>query len=586
MLSSYRALMRFIPLLLSLLSNARDFIREFLGLPADPAKPLLDKTDSLYETALTVAKAPATLLPNQILGTPKPNETVIYVSGHFIPISQVQGQFISSGGAGSGKTRTLEITVGNILQSAPANDLIIIVDAKGDFLSIVKASLPIFPRRLFLLDLASTESDAWDISKDMDGSYLRLAEFVDQFTPSPEEAKDPFYPMAVQLFLTAYGNSILKMFGVNWNFADFYRGIQLTIEEIEKVIAQNPELNQMFLDLFWAPLDQKTMGNILASATMNLKKLQLLAGNDYYAQKKFSLKDLSENGGVLYIAPTREVQSVENPMIQMVLNWFTNIRTSVADHDVKNKCWMFIDEAPALGRIKSLPYLMSFARSKGVSVFLSIQQVSQLKDRYKPGEVSEILGNANHVTWFRNNDLDTEEWLRDYFGEETYWSSSRTESISRDGFSTNASEQEHVRSRIPKGALSDLPAPDNNVGIWCFRHFPFYDRKYPTPFLIPAHELKSLEPPKDFSFTRQSKPPSRTYPPRFTPEEMERFLAGGLPSNLEKLSIENPDVSELLEKIISNCPYEAGSVEELIYRSWFVPVIGEMLKFSTDWRHG
>ena len=80
--------------------------------------------------------------------------------------------------------------------------------------------------------------------------------------------------------------------------------------------------------------------------------------------------------------------------------------------------WVFLDEAPSLGRQERLPTLLREGRSKGASVFLGVQDISGF--RAAVGNVHEadsLLAQVKNVAYLKLPDHESAEWASLRCGE-------------------------------------------------------------------------------------------------------------------------------------------------------------------------
>jgi hypothetical protein len=516
----------------------------------------IERRQSPFQSTLAPPTSPAKVLPTRhALAAAKAQEGEFWANS--VRVSKpIEGHFLASGSARAGKSITLNATLGSVLQNISKGEIIIDIDAKRSHKPIYHAlrdELQAKGIEFYHLDLDNMGSAAIDIAADIDGDPDRLMSFLELFMP--DDSNQPFYPLSARQLAYSIGVSAITTHGNNWRFWELYSACQSQINILEEFIKKSPGLNDLFMNAFWNPLEAKTKGNVIASFANRLQSMRLLAGNDYWCErtggKRFSLNRLMNEGGILLITPSQEIEAVERPLIHLILNLFAKKRNSIPDDEIEHHCYLFVDELPSFGRIKQMPKLFSFSRSKKVSVFATVQQYAQLLDHYETGEVEEILTNADYITFFRNNSPQMDAELVKFFGEELVSVPSFSETVGRDGRTFNRTFSEQVRPRIMQGALSALPSPSPEQGVWCYQHSPWHPQKIAEPVLIPADEIRAFSPAQDFNFVTRRKPAHMKYPPAFGKEEAKRFFLGMPP-------IPVPVSAEV--------NYAPGSFEEQVYQ--------------------
>jgi len=105
--------------------------------------------------------------------------------------------------------------------------------------------------------------------------------------------------------------------------------------------------------------------------------------------------------------------------------------------NIERRRFIILDEFASLQRLTSIVQALEQGRSKGVSIWIALQDLSQLQRVYSEVTAYSIINNANTVLAFAVNDPNTTQILSKVFGEieilETDESLSMGPSDARDG---------------------------------------------------------------------------------------------------------------------------------------------------------
>ena len=113
--------------------------------------------------------------------------------------------------------------------------------------------------------------------------------------------------------------------------------------------------------------------------------------------------------------------SDNDPSMDMLCNIFNTqaMQTLIAAADktpggcLPIPCRMILDDFAAACRIENFDNLISIIRSRGISVSVIIQSLSQLNSKYSPEAAKTILNNCAHVLYLSGKDMDTMQYIAD-----------------------------------------------------------------------------------------------------------------------------------------------------------------------------
>ena len=193
--------------------------------------------------------------------------------------------------------------------------------------------------------------------------------------------------------------------------------IQLTdplilIEQIEK----NIEVEGVIASLSTALKNKSAnqVSGVLGSLQNNLSKL--------YTKELFYILgadevDLNisnqENPYSLVLCSNPKLVDVYSPVISLIMS----VAMKSMNEGGKQPSSVIIDEASTL-MIPSLERVLATCRKNKMSVFMAVQDLSQLKVKYGREETKQLLANFNNQIFGKVNELDTAEYCSRIFGKE------------------------------------------------------------------------------------------------------------------------------------------------------------------------
>lgn len=114
--------------------------------------------------------------------------------------------------------------------------------------------------------------------------------------------------------------------------------------------------------------------------------------------------------------------SDNDPSMHMLCNIFNTqaMQTLIASADKTEDgclpipCRLILDDFAAACKIEYFDNLISIIRSRGISVSVIIQSLSQLNSMYSPDSAKTILNNCAHVLYLSGRDMDTMNYIADF----------------------------------------------------------------------------------------------------------------------------------------------------------------------------
>ena len=203
----------------------------------------------------------------------------------------------------------------------------------------------------------------------------------------------------------------------------------LLIEEVSKNIEVEGVVSSLSTALKNNSANQ--VSGVLGSLQNNLSKL--------YTKELFYILGADEvdldisninNPYSLVVCSNPKLVDVYSPIISLIMS----VAMKSMNEGGKHPSAVVIDEASTL-IIPSLERTLATCRKNKMSVFMAIQDLSQLKVKYGNEETKQLLANFNNQIYGKINELDTAEYCSRIFGKEYVEYSTTSKSASTPNFS-------------------------------------------------------------------------------------------------------------------------------------------------------
>lgn len=342
--------------------------------------------------------------------------------------------FLLMGKSGSGKTLTLTQLYASILPHIKPKtaerpkecERALIYDKKGDTLPILcrlKERGLIHPDiPIYFFNPQDARTHAWDVRADvnllplnqLDGHIHRI---VANLFPRPEksvETNSSFYrTKAAQI-----AKCILHAFAdadIRWTLRDVF-AVLYKKEDRDKLLRSHPR-GQIALEHCGDPDTARNLDATISTEITphgELADLMQLAAD---RGRSFSIHDWLTRPSILVFSGTTNPDVPLAHLNRTFLTEFVECLTRRRD-TYTDITWIFLDEAPSIGRQERFTAMLREGRSKGAAVFLGVQDIGGF--RAALGDVNEaesVLAQIGNVAFFKLLDHESAEWASLRFGE-------------------------------------------------------------------------------------------------------------------------------------------------------------------------
>jgi type IV secretion system protein VirD4 len=160
----------------------------------------------------------------------------------------------------------------------------------------------------------------------------------------------------------------------------------------------------------------KKIKNINTESSTTLQKHLELWNNPLIdnatSSSDFDIQKFRDEKSTLYIVVERNEMNRLQPILNFMYQHFIDLLTKKHHEEIKNKhgVRVFIDEFPTLGKMPEFETGVAYLRGYKVNLFLTIQNIPQLKSIYQDG-VTNIIDNMSYRIAFTVFDSCTAEYI-------------------------------------------------------------------------------------------------------------------------------------------------------------------------------
>jgi len=362
-----------------------------------------------------------------------------------IPISRDRESrhFLIWGSTGAGKTTAM---LHLMLQAIDRGDKVLVLDVKGDMTS----KLPEIGNIIAPHDARSLQ---WDIATDCQ-TPQEARELAARLIP--ESRSDRIWSDAAREILTACIISLQVRHGRGWGWADLRK---LAVADADTLLEIAERYHPEAIQFLKEP-GSKTTQSIISTfkAHMNVVSVLAEAWPNSSRERSFSVRDWLRRPSCHPI-----VLQHDGRFPQLTKAWLSGIIGLLASHaaspamqeNPERRTWLFLDEFPQLERLPHFSTLLDVGRSKGVSVVLGAQDLSQIRNTYGRDQADAWIGMIGTHIITRMNLGQSAETTSRLIGQQTVEFYRKSETRSGGHLSTSWTKEREVRPVITSSELSD-----------------------------------------------------------------------------------------------------------------------------------
>jgi type IV secretory pathway TraG/TraD family ATPase VirD4 len=161
----------------------------------------------------------------------------------------------------------------------------------------------------------------------------------------------------------------------------------------------------------------------------------------------------------VYLTNYTEISDAVKPVLSFFIE-MTGKRVLSLPDDLQRRFFVFIDEFGTLQNMQTMPVMLTNGRSKGLSIWLAVQDISQIENVYGRETAQTIVNSCSNSFIFSVNDPNTAEYLSRKIGEHEvaiFRQSKNSPSDVRSWGSTTKSQDEKNERVFLPSEIMDLP---------------------------------------------------------------------------------------------------------------------------------
>ena len=400
-----------------------------------------------------------------------------------------------SGGIGSGKTNAINHIVQQLIDKRTANDVVVIFDSKGDFLTKFGSKLP----DKVVISNDSSANATWNMFnealidyqkygvKSLDENLMELASSLFQ-TIIEKDANNPFFTLASKNIF--YG--LLKLLANNY-LSEHLQGGKRKINN--KMIYELSKLDSSKIaSMFNEPNNQKDLAQLIyylgrmktdkdgkqnlsendqgASVIATLRNVLIDIFKGKFAEAgTFSIREFVRNKGgkFLFIEYDLSQGRVLAPIYKVMIDMA--IKESLCRERSKGNVFFIIDEFRLLPKLDFMDAGVNLGRGLGAKFIVGIQNLKQIEAIYGEAEAKSILSGFVTNINFRTTDLETREYIKSLSGEQIYEYDVMSLSGGKQREKASVITDEDILKLNVGEAIINIPVLDKNPIKFQFREF-------------------------------------------------------------------------------------------------------------------
>lgn len=332
----------------------------------------------------------------------------------YLSASRMKEHCMILGSTGSGKSQLLLNIVKDVLKSKETR--LIIVDRKGEFYSYFGDS-----EKDTLFHPFDERGVKWDLFNEIrvevvDGKIPQMPSDIAiiadvLYGVSKAKGEDKFWRgSASAVFQSAVCWCILNKKGTT---AELLKLLRKPTYDIFKAFKGLPDGVNIGLGTLGSP-ESTTASSIMTTVQDGIRQLDVFTKTG----SSWSVRDwIKEGSGNLYISTAGRKDEAFTSIVSLLIDMIGQEIKEFRDAKTKGvRFCIVIDELGALPALSTLIFLLTQARSKGVSVIIANQTISKLKDTYGNNETENIIANCKSKFIFSLKESNDAKYISEQIG--------------------------------------------------------------------------------------------------------------------------------------------------------------------------
>jgi type IV secretory pathway TraG/TraD family ATPase VirD4 len=320
------------------------------------------------------------------------------------------------GAPGKGKTLLMRKVIRQAIADRQKG---LILDVNGDWVpDCYRADVDL------IFNPLDERSIKWTIFNDV-SDPIAIRNFCAWIIPVTNQ-KAPFFEEAARFILESIMLKCIKT-GV------------MTNVEIRRIASLSPFEMSQELDGYGRGGDlvgEKANKDVLATFKRAMAFIDFLEDGDFSVREFVN----QESHGFIFLSNTSKTAEAFKPLLTAFANVFVSYSLLLPD-DLKRRIYVFFDEFGRLGKVDQIKDLVLLGRSKGISLWLTSQDLNQIACIYSEDEMLSIINSFSNFAVFALNEPKGAKFWSEKFGQQDFFEISETVGMgphaNRDGLNIN-----------------------------------------------------------------------------------------------------------------------------------------------------
>ncbi|MBO6690338.1 MAG: type IV secretion system DNA-binding domain-containing protein [Henriciella sp.] len=349
--------------------------------------------------------------------------------------------FLAWGSTGAGKTTAMLLLM---LGAIRRGDKTLILDTKGDLTS----KLPYIGGLIAPHDARSMK---WDIAYDC-RTPQEARELAARIIPP--SGSDPMWSNAARDIFIACIVSLQNVYRDAWSWGSLRDLVLADAETLLEVAERHyPAATQYLSDP-----SNKTAQSVLTTFKAHMNIVLVLGDAWPQSAGGFSIRKWLElpNCNPIILQRDGQFPQLSKAWISGIISLLASYAGSPAMREnPSTRTWLFLDEFPQLERMDHFSTLLDVGRSKGISVVLGAQDLSQIRKTYGPDQANAWIGMIGTHIITRMNLGESAEMTSRLLGKQTVEFERKSETWTNGQRSVTKAIAQEERDVITPSELSD-----------------------------------------------------------------------------------------------------------------------------------
>jgi type IV secretory pathway TraG/TraD family ATPase VirD4 len=369
-----------------------------------------------------------------------------------IPVHYETTHFFTIGRPGCGKSQLFYRIIQKVMERG---DKAVIYDFKGD-----QVAKFFDPKEHILFNPFDSRCANWNIFNEIE-SPLDVRSISNSLIPIT--GSDPYWSNAARDVFSGILTACYQA-GRNSN-DDVYKCCNMPAKDLSEFLARYKGTETATRHIAQDKAAQSIL-SVMGSSTQCFEYLRNITGD--FSIKKWATDDKDRRS--VFLTNYSEISDTIRPVLSLFIELAGKRVLSLPD-DRQRRFFFFIDEFGTLNNLPTIPVMLTNGRSKGVSVWIAIQDMGQIEKIYGKETSQTILNSCATTFTFAVNDPYTADYLSKKIGDREIRQTNVSESTgARDSGPSQTTSQQTLNERVV------LPSQIMNMPNMTFLlKFPEYD---------------------------------------------------------------------------------------------------------------